>query len=118
MTRLSGALDCADGILPGRVDVKATVGDLAVARVRNTAYQKRFVIGVVTDAKESGQVVEIKIAKRRPLWQYDAQVHIGPQSKLPNGRTAEQFARALPNLYRTVEDAHADIEVLRREDGS
>jgi hypothetical protein len=104
---LRSTIDCG-GFLSGRIEGKAAIGDIAVARMRTTNGAEKFVIGVVTAAADDGSVKMIATARKRPSWAYDAQCHVGDRARL-RGLTAEQIALTLPEAFTTYEDAHQAI---------
>lgn len=108
--RLRGRVDCGN-CLPGETECRASIGDVAVARLQNDDFDTCFVVGVVTAAKDSGQVQTIATARRRPAWRYDAQIHVGDHKQL-RCRTAEQIALALPQAFETFDAAY---EAVRNE---
>ena len=124
MSKLRHTIDCSFGFVePNPKLVEASRGDLAVARVRDELLETRFVVGVVTEVSNKGDVRAIAISRRRPRWEYDGEVHVGPKHKIQLGSSAEQIALALPNLYRAFDDAHTAVldflkaEAVRQGDG-
>lgn len=109
--KLRGRVDCGK-VLPGNIESKATIGDLAVARMRTKGWDERFVVGVVVAAGDDGHVRTIAIARNRPSWAYSSRVYVGAREKL-NGMTAEQIALKLTRGFKEFEEARkAILEVV------
>ena len=115
MKKLRGTVDCGK-VVPGTIECKATIGDLAIARMRTKDLEQRFVVGIVAAVGDDGHVKTIATSHRRPSWEYDAQVHVGDRKQL-HGITVEQIALTLTRGFKNFADArHAILELVRQSE--